>query len=82
MTGVILVFHLGEVLFKSGVAFKRIRYLERGAKATRTQKSYLYKILSSLPEHSLRPFSEAASRISSVGNDHLEAVQNGVSLGR
>ena len=26
LTGVILVFHLGEVLFKSGVAFKRIRY--------------------------------------------------------
>ena len=25
LTGVILVFHLGEVLFKSGVAFKRIR---------------------------------------------------------
>ena len=27
LTGVILVFHLGEVLFKSGVAFKRIRYV-------------------------------------------------------
>ena len=27
MTGVVLVFEWGEVLFKSGVAFKRIRYL-------------------------------------------------------
>ena len=25
LTGVVLVFELGEVLFKSGVAFKRIR---------------------------------------------------------
>ena len=26
LTGVILVFHLGKVLFKSGVAFKQILY--------------------------------------------------------
>ena len=30
LTGVVLGFELGEVLFKSGVAFKRIRYIKKG----------------------------------------------------
>ena len=59
MTGVVLVFERGEVLFKSGVAFKRIRYTNESS--ILTYKKGIYDLSKKMLELGIEPGTPAKS---------------------